>query len=53
VILANLDMEKSTGVYAERGMEHPSFLKSHWKKMIQELKRQAARSLERFDLPVH
>jgi len=52
VIVANLEMQKSTGVYAERGMDHPSFLKPHWKKMILKLKQQAAHSLECFDLPV-
>lgn len=52
VIVANLEMQKSTGVYAERGMDHPPFLKPHWKKMIRELKGQAAQSLKPFDLPV-
>ena len=51
VIVANLDLPKATGVYALRGMVHPRFLASHWKRMVDAVRRQAAESVLKYDLP--
>jgi predicted amidohydrolase len=45
VIVANLDLFKATGVYAQRGMINPRFLAPHWKRIVGVLRRQAARSV--------
>ena len=51
VIVANLDLSKATGVYARRGLADPPFLAPHWKRMVDAVKRQAARSGLAFELP--
>ena len=51
VIVANLDLSKATGVYARRGMTNPPFLAPHWTRMVEAVKRQAARSTLAYDLP--
>ena len=51
VIKANLELAKATGVYAQRGLSNPPFLASHWKRMVREVKTQAAQSSGAFDLP--
>ena len=52
VIVADLDLSKATGVYALRGMEHPRFLSSYWKRMVDIVRKQSARSTAEFDLPL-
>lgn len=51
VIVANLDLSKATGVYARRGLTNPPFLVPHWKRMVDAVKKQAARSSLTYDLP--
>jgi predicted amidohydrolase len=51
VIVANLDLSKATGGYARRGLTNPPFLAPHWKRMVDAVKRQAARSGLAFELP--
>jgi predicted amidohydrolase len=45
VIVANLDLSKATAVYARRGLTNPPFLSAHWKRMVDAVRRQAAKSL--------
>lgn len=51
VVVADLDLSRATGVYALRGMEHPTFLAARWKAMVDAVERRAARSVAGFDLP--
>lgn len=51
VIVANLDLPKASGVYALRGMAHPHFLAPHWKRMVDAVRKQAAQSVLKYDLP--
>jgi predicted amidohydrolase len=44
VLVASLDLTKATGVYAQRSLQRPRFLASHWKQMVNVVRRQAARS---------
>ncbi len=41
VIVAKLDLSKSTGVYAQRGMVHPEFLAPHWRRMVEAVLRRS------------
>jgi predicted amidohydrolase len=50
IIIADLDLSKATGKYADEGREHPRFLAPYWKRMIAEVRRRAAHSLRRFGL---
>lgn len=50
VIVADLDLSKATGKYAADSLEHPRFLSPHWKRMVAEVRRRAARSLKTFGL---
>lgn len=50
VIVADLDLSKATGKYARESLDHPRFLRSHWSRMVSEVKRQAAGSVRRFGL---
>jgi predicted amidohydrolase len=43
VILANLDLSKATGIYARRGLTNPPFLAPYWKRMVDVVRRQAAK----------
>jgi len=52
VIVADLDLSKATGVYAQRGLTNPPFLAPHWKRMVREVRRQATQSGLGFDLPI-
>jgi predicted amidohydrolase len=40
VNVATLDLTKATGVYAQRGLERPEFLASHWKRMVNTVRKQ-------------
>jgi predicted amidohydrolase len=51
VIVASLDLSKTTGVYARRGLTNPPFLAPHWKRMVEAVKRQAAQAALAYDLP--
>ncbi len=51
VIKANLDLAKATGVYAQRGLTRPPFLAPHWKRMVDAVRSQAAKSSLTYDLP--
>jgi predicted amidohydrolase len=51
VIMANLDPSKATGIYARRGLTNPPFLTPHWKRMVDVVRRQAAKSSLAYDLP--
>lgn len=51
VITANLDLAEATGKYAIRGAQRPLFLSSHWKEMVQSVRRQAKKAALDFDLP--
>ena len=51
VILATLDLAQATGVYALRGLTHPSFLAPYWKTMLDALRKQATQSWRQYDLP--
>lgn len=51
VVLANLDLQKATGIYARRGLVDPPFLAPHWKRMVHALQSQAAKSSLAYDLP--
>jgi predicted amidohydrolase len=44
VIIANLDLSKATGIYARRGLTNPPFLAPYWKRMVDVVRRQAAKS---------
>lgn len=50
VIVADLDLSKATGKYARESLEHPRFLSAHWKRMVAEVRRRAARSVRVFGL---
>lgn len=51
VIVADLDLTKATGKYAQRGTKQPAFLAPHWKKMVQSVRRQASVTALDSDLP--
>ena len=51
VIVANLDLSKATGSYAERGAKRPTFLAPHWKAMVEEVRRRAKEVALEYDLP--
>lgn len=51
VIVADLDLAKATGKYAERGTRQPAFLAPHWKKMVQAVRRLARDAALDYDLP--
>ncbi len=51
VIVANLDMEKASGKYAQRGLRRPAFLAPHWRAMVREVRRRAQDAAFDFDLP--
>ena len=51
VVTANLDLAKATGVYARRGLSSPRFLASHWKRMVDAVRSQAATFSLAYDLP--
>jgi hypothetical protein len=51
VIVADLDLSQATGSYALRAMKHPRFLAAGWKRMVDAVKKRAARSATAFDLP--
>ncbi len=52
LIVADLDLEKATGKYAQESLDHPRFLSPTWKKLTREIRAAAKRSCEGFDLPV-
>ena len=39
LITAVLDLEKATGYYAKQSAEHPQFLKKHWQRMMEEVRK--------------
>jgi predicted amidohydrolase len=41
VIVADLDLSLATGRYAAESMEHPRFLRAHWRAMVREVRRRA------------
>jgi len=51
VITAKLDLAKATGLYALRGLSSPRFLAPHWKRMVDAVRSQAAKSSLAYDLP--
>jgi predicted amidohydrolase len=51
IIAATVNLSDATRSYAQRGIERPAFLRSHWKKMVREVRRQAAETTREFDLP--
>jgi len=51
VIVADLDLLKATGVYAQRALSNPPFLAPHWRRMLEAVRRQAAKSSLAYDLP--
>ncbi len=51
VIVANLDLAKATGKYAQRGVKRPAFLASQWKAMVQSVRQRAKEAALDFDLP--
>ena len=51
VIAADLDLSQATGSYALRGMQRPRFLAAGWKRMVDAVRKRAARSATAFDLP--
>ena len=51
LIVADLDLSQATGIYALRGMKHPRFLAAGWKRMVDAVRKRAARSATAFDLP--
>jgi len=51
LLVADLDLTKSTGVYADRGKQSPRFLARHWKQMIADVRDQAAQCGLAFSLP--
>lgn len=44
VLSANLDLSKATRSYAVRGSQGPKFLAPHWKRMMEAVREQAAKS---------
>jgi predicted amidohydrolase len=51
VLVSTLDLSQATGIYARRGIVSPRFLLSHWKRMVQAVRRRAAGGIAEFDLP--
>lgn len=51
IIAATVNLSDATRSYAQRGIERPAFLRSHWKLMVREVRRQAAETTRKFDLP--
>jgi len=51
LLIANLDLSKATGKYARESMEHPHVLSSTWKSLVRQIKADARKSTEGFDLP--
>jgi predicted amidohydrolase len=51
VLVADIDLAQATGRYADDSLQHPRFLSPHWKRMIANVRRQAARSGLAFALP--
>lgn len=44
VIVADLDLSLATGRYAAESMKHPRFLRAHWRAMVRDVRRRAART---------
>jgi predicted amidohydrolase len=51
VVTAKLKLTNATGVYARRGLTIPRFLAPDWKRMVDKVRRQAAKSSLAYDLP--
>lgn len=51
LLIANLDLTKATGKYAKESLDHPRFLSSTWKGLVRQIKAEAKRSTEGFELP--
>jgi predicted amidohydrolase len=51
VLVANLDLTKATGRYAQRSMERPRFLAPEWKQMVRKVRQRAAQATRAFTLP--
>lgn len=41
VIIADLELDRATGKYADESLEHPRFLSRQWRLMVREVRRQA------------
>lgn len=39
VVVADLDLAKATGRYARESLEHPRFMKGHWRRILSEFRR--------------
>lgn len=50
VLVADLDLSLATRSYAVRGMQHPRFLASTWRKMVRDVRAQAAQATAMFEL---
>lgn len=50
LIVADLDLSRATGKYAQESLEHPKFLSRYWERMVQEVRRHARYSVRRFGL---
>jgi len=51
VIMTDIELPKATGIYAQRALSNPPFLAPHWKRMVDAVRRQAAKSSLAYDLP--
>lgn len=51
VIVADMDLTKATGKYAQRGVSRPAFLASQWKEMVEAVRQRAKDAALDFDLP--
>jgi predicted amidohydrolase len=51
VLAATVELSQATGIYARRGSVRPQFLAAHWERMIEAVRKRAAKSLAGFDLP--
>ena len=50
VIVADLDLSKATGKYAQESLAHPRFLSAHWNRMLRDIRSRVRDSVSRFDL---
>lgn len=50
VLVADLDLSLATRRYAVRGMQHPRFLASTWRRMVRDVRVQAAQATAMFEL---
>lgn len=50
VIVAEVDLARTSGRYAREALERPRFLSPHWERMLAEVRRRAAGSVRRFGL---